>query len=110
MIKFTKFFAITMFFLLILAVGSMYISIVNNEGVIRPAAVVFYTIVLLGYSFTLFYVWNREKQVEIEQIELEKKLALEELEKHKNELEKHKKELEEVKKKFEEYEKKIKES
>ena len=103
MIKFTKFFAITMFFLLILAVGSMYVSILNNEGVIRPQAVVFYTIVLLGYSFTLFYVWNREKQVEIEQIELEKKLALEELEKHK-------KELEEVKKKFEEYEKKIKES
>ena len=103
MIKFTKFFAITMFFLIFLAVGSMYVSILNNEGVIRPQAVVFYTIVLLGYSFTLFYVWNREKQVEIEQIELEKKLALEELEKHKKELEK-------IKKKFEEYERKIKES
>ncbi len=102
MIKFTKFFAITMFFLLILAVGSMYVSVITGEGVIRPQALVFYTFVLLGYSFTLFYVWNREKQVEIQQLELEKKLALEELEKHK-------KELEEIKKRFEEYEKKVEE-
>lgn len=103
MINFTKFFAITMFFLILLSVGSMYMSILNNEGVIRPQAVIFYTIILFGYSFTLFYVWNREKQVEISQLELEKKLALEELENYKSK-------LEEIKKEFDKYKKKIEES
>ena len=100
MIKFTKFFGITLFFLIILSVGSMYVSILTDEGVIRPQAVVFYTIVLIGYSFTLFYVWNREKQVELEQLELEKRLALEEAKKYKDELEKIKNEFEEFKKKL----------
>lgn len=103
MINFTKFFAITMFFLILLSVGSMYMSILNNEGVIRPQAVIFYTIILFGYSFTLFYVWNREKQVEISQLELEKKLVLEELENYKSK-------LEEIKKEFDKYKKKIEES
>ncbi len=100
MLKFVKFFGITFFFLLVLTVGSMYISILRGEGLIRPEAVVFYTIVFFGYGFTLWYVFHKEKQLEIEQAEMEKKLALEEAQKYKDELEK-------IKKAFEEYKKKI---
>lgn len=100
MFKFVKFFGITFFFLLVLTVGSMYISILRGEGLIRPEAVVFYTIVFFGYGFTLWYVFHKEKQLEIEQAEMEKKLALEEAQKYKDELEK-------IKKAFEEYKKKI---
>ena len=100
MLKFVKFFGITFFFLLVLTVGSMYISILRGEGLIRPEAVIFYTIVFFGYGFTLWYVFHKEKQLEIEQAEMEKKLALEEAQKYKDELEK-------IKKAFEEYKKKI---
>ena len=100
MFKFVKFFGITFFFLLVLTVGSMYISILRGEGLIRPEAVVFYTIVFFGYGFTLWYVFHKEKQLEIEQAEMEKKLALEEAQKYKDEIEK-------IKKAFEEYKKKI---
>ncbi len=101
MIKFVKFFAITFLFLIVLTVGFMYLSVMKGEGVIRPEAVVFYTIIFLGYGFTLWYVWGKEKKVEIEQAMLEKKLAEEEAQKHKEELERIKKEFEEFKKKIE---------
>ncbi len=102
MFKFVKFFGITFFFLLVLTVGSMYISILRGENLIRPEAIVFYTIVFLGYGFTLWYVFHKEKQLELEQAELEKKFALEEAKKHKEELEKLKREFEEYKRKIEE--------
>ncbi len=101
MIKFVKFFAITFLFLIVLTVGFMYLSVLTGEGVIRPAAIVFYTIVFIGYGFTLWYVWGKEKQVEIEQAMIEKKLAEEEARKHKEELAKIKKEFEEYRKKIE---------
>ncbi len=101
MIKFEKFFAITFLFLIVIAVGFMYFSIFVGEGVIRSEAVVFYTIVFIGYAFTLWYVWGKEKKVELEQAMLEKKLAEQEARKHKEELEKIKKEFEEFKKKIE---------
>ncbi len=100
MIKFVKFFGITFLFLLVLTVGSMYISVLRGEGLIRPEAVVFYTIIFFGYGFTLWYVFHKEKQLEIEQAQIEKKLALEEAQKYKEELEKIKKEFEEYKKKL----------
>lgn len=100
MLKFEKFFAVTFGFLLLLTVGTMYLSVIRGEGLIRPEALVFYTIVFIGYAFTLRYVWGREVKVELEQAELEKKLALEEAQKHKEELEKIKKEFEEYKKKI----------
>ena len=100
MIKFVKFFGITFLFLLVLTVGSMYISVLRGEGFIRPEAVIFYTIIFFGYGFTLWYVFHKEKQLEIEQAQIEKKLALEEAQKYKEELEKIKKEFEEYKKKL----------
>ena len=41
MIRFVKFFGITLFFILLLTVVSMYLSIIQGEGLIRPVAVVF---------------------------------------------------------------------
>ncbi len=101
MIKFVKFFGITLFFLITLTVGTMYISVLRGEGLIRPEAVIFYTIVFFGYGFTLWYVFHKEKQLEIEQAEMAKRLALEEVQKYKKELESLKKELEEYKRKLE---------
>ncbi|NPA53316.1 MAG: hypothetical protein GXO21_01460 [Aquificae bacterium] len=98
MIKFVKFFGITFFFILVLTVGSMYLSVLRGEGVIRPEAVVFYTIVFFGYGLTLMYVWRKEKEIEIEQARKELELAKQEAAKHKEELEKLKKEFEEYKK------------
>ena len=98
MIKFVKFFGITFFFILVLTVGSMYLSILKGEGLIRPAAVVFYTIVFFGYGFTLIYVWKKEKELEIQQAKMELEMAKQEAEKHRTELEKLKKEFEEYKK------------
>ncbi len=106
MLKFEKFFAITMFFLLLLTVGTMYLSYIRGEGLIRPEALVFYTIIFIGYAYTLKYVWGREVQVELEQAEKEKQLALQEAAKHKEELEKIKKEFEEFKRKILEQSKK----
>ena len=101
MIKFEKFFAITFLFLIILAVGFMYLSVFREEAAIRPEAIVFYTIVFIGYAFTLWYVWGKEKKVEIEQAMIEKKLAEEEAQKHREELERIKREFEGFKKKIE---------
>lgn len=98
MVKFVKFFGITFLFILILLIGSMYLSIIKGEGLIRPAAVVFYTIVFFGYGFTLIYVWKKEKDLEIQQAKMELEMAKQEAEKHRTELEKLKKEFEEYKK------------
>ena len=98
MVKFVKFFGITFFFILLLLVGSMYLSILRGENLIRPQAVVFYTIVFFGYGLTLLYVWNKEKEIEIEQAKKELELAKQEAQMHKEELEKLKKEFEEYKK------------
>ncbi|WP_457638728.1 hypothetical protein [Persephonella sp.] len=100
MIKFVKFFGITMFFLILLTVVSMYLSIVKGEGLIRPEALFFYTVILVGYALTLKYVWDKEVQIEIEQARKEMELA-------KMEAEKHREELEKLKKAFEEYRKKL---
>ncbi len=98
MVKFTKFFGITFFFILVLTVGSMYLSVLRGEGLIRPEAVVFYTIVFFGYGLTLMYVWKKEKEIEIQQAQKELELAKQEAQQHKEELEKLKKEFEEYKK------------
>jgi uncharacterized membrane protein YobD (UPF0266 family) len=98
MIKFTKFFGITFFFILVLTVGSMYLSVLRGEGLIRPEAVIFYTIVFFGYGLTLMYVWKKEKEIELQQAQKELELARQEAQQHKEELEKLKKEFEEYKK------------
>ncbi len=98
MVKFVKFFGITFFFILLLLVGSIYLSILRGEDLIRPAAVVFYTIVFFGYGLTLIYVWKKEKEIEIEQAKKELELAKQEAQMHKEELEKLRKEFEEYKK------------
>ncbi|WP_456382503.1 hypothetical protein [Persephonella sp.] len=100
MIKFVKFFGITMLFLILLTVVSMYLSIIKHEGLIRPEAVIFYTIILIGYALTLKYVWDKEVQIEIEQARKELELA-------KMEAEKHREELEKLRKAFEEYRRKV---
>jgi hypothetical protein len=78
----------------------MYLSTLKGEGLIRPVALIFYTAVFIGYALTLKYVWSKDIQVELEQAEMEKKMALEEAQKHKDELEKIKKEFEEFKRKI----------
>ncbi len=102
MVKFVKFFGITFFFVLVLLVGSLYLSILNQENLVRPAAVAFYTIVFFGYGLTLIYVLKKEKEIEVQQAKMELELAKQEAEKHKTELEKLKKEFEEYKKWVEE--------
>jgi uncharacterized membrane-anchored protein YhcB (DUF1043 family) len=101
MIKFVKFFGITMFFILLLLVVSLYLSILHGEGLVRPVAVVFYTAIFIGYALTLRYVWKKEVQIELEQARMEAELARQEAEKHREELEKIKKEFEEYRKKIE---------
>ncbi len=98
MVKFVKFFGITFFFILLFLVGSLYLSIIHQENLVRPAAVVFYTIVFFGYGLTLIYVFKKEKEIEIQQAKMELDLAKQEAEKHRQELEKLKKEFEEYKK------------
>lgn len=100
MIKFVKFFGITFFFILILLVGSLYLSIINQENLVRPAAVVFYTVVFFGYGLTLIYVWKKEKEIEIQQAKMEAEMAKREAQQHREELEKLKKEFEEFKRKI----------
>jgi len=80
MIKFVKFFGITMFFILILTVVSMYLSIYRGEGLIRPTAVIFYTAVFIGYALTLRYVWQKEVQIELQQAKIEAEIARKEAE------------------------------
>jgi len=99
-IKFVKFFGITMFFILLMVLATMYLSIFKGEGLVRPVAVVFYTIIFIGYALTLRYVWHKEIQIEIQQARMEAELAKQEAEKHKEELEKIKKEFEEFKRKI----------
>ncbi|MDQ7056722.1 MAG: hypothetical protein Q9M89_09845 [Persephonella sp.] len=83
MIKFVKFFGITLFFILLLTVVSMYLSIVYGEGMVRPVAVIFYTSIFIGYALTLRYVWKKEVQIEIEQARKEMEFAKMEAQKHK---------------------------
>ncbi len=101
MIKFVKFFGITLFFILLLTVASMYLSIIYGEGLIRPVAVIFYTVIFVGYALTLRYVWKKEVQIEIEQARKEMELAKMEAQRHREELERLKKEFEEFRKKLE---------
>ena len=101
MIKFVKFFGITMFFILLLIVVSMYLSVLKGEGLVRPVAVIFYTAILIGYALTLRYVWQKEVQIELQQAKIEAEMARREAEKHKEELEKIKKEFEEFRRKLE---------
>ncbi len=101
MIRFVKFFGITLFFILLLTVVSMYLSLIYGEGLVRPVIVLFYTLIFIGYALTLRYVWKREVQIEIEQARKEMELAKMEVQKHKEELEKLKKEFEEFRKKVE---------
>ena len=76
----------------------MYLSIIKHESLIRPEAIVFYTIILIGYALTLKYVWEKEIHIELEQTKKELELVRLEAEKHKEELEKIKKEFENYKK------------
>ncbi len=101
MVKFVKFFGITFLFVLIIVFVTLYVGFLK-EGTVRFGALLFYTIITVGYGLTLWYVLHREKSIEVEQAEIEKKLIMEELERHKEELEK-------IKKRFEEYEKKVEE-
>ena len=101
MIKFVKFFGITMFFLLLLIVVSMYFSILKGEGLVRPAAVIFYTAIFIGYALTLRYVWQKEIQIELQQAKMEAEMARQEAKKHKEELERIRKEFEEFRTKIE---------
>ncbi len=101
MIKFVKFFGVTMFFILLLVVVSMYLSMFKGEGLVRPVAVIFYTAIFIGYALTLKYVWQKEVQIEIQQAKMEAEMARQEAEKHKEELERIKKEFEEFRRKVE---------
>ncbi len=78
----------------------MYLSVITEEGLIKPTALFFYTIVLIGYGLTLIYIWGREKNIELEQARIELEMA-------KREAENHKKELEQLKREFEEFKKRI---
>ncbi|MBK3331605.1 hypothetical protein GWK41_00830 [Persephonella atlantica] len=101
MIRFVKFFGITLFFILLLTVASMYLSLIYEEGLVRPVALVFYILIFIGYALTLRYVWKREVQIEIEQARKEMEIAKVEAQRHREELEKLKKEFEEFRKKVE---------
>jgi TRAP-type C4-dicarboxylate transport system permease small subunit len=70
----TLFYGITFLFVAFFAVFFMGLSIWFKESIFSLPMFFLYLAVLIGYGLTLFYVFERQYQIEKEQTELEKKI------------------------------------
>ncbi len=70
----TLFYGITFFFVAFFAVLFMGLSILYKESIFSVPMFLLFLAVLIGYGLTLFYVFERQYQIEKEQTELEKKI------------------------------------